>query len=148
MWEQQVVLKHDPDPAPVRRHPDARRGVLQHVAVQDDAAAGEWIEPSQGAQHGRLAGCVRAEKADHVAARRHELGVDRKRAGAQHDVGLQTHVRPRYPAFRGDRGHRLRNQWPRRATRTASETTSITRLSAIAAPLLFWSATYTASGMV
>ena len=148
MWKQQVVLEHDADPAPVRRHPYARRGVLQNVAVEHDAAAGERIEPGQGTQHGRLAGGVRAEKTDDVAARRHELGVDSKSAGAQRDVGLQTHVHLRCPALPGDGGHRLRNQWPRRATRTASETTSITRLSDIAAPLLFWSATYTASGMV
>ena len=63
--EQGVVLKHHPDPAPLRR--GVMGGAADALPANGDLTAAQTFEAGDGAQHGGLAAARRAEQAADIA---------------------------------------------------------------------------------
>ena len=59
--KQPRILKHLPNPALLRLHPDAMSAVLQHLAIERDMATFRAQQPGDGGDDGGFAGAGRAE---------------------------------------------------------------------------------------
>ena len=140
--EQPVVLEHEADRPPrgLDKGPGAR--VVDDLPGEHDAAGCDRDQPGQRAEQGGLPGPVRPEHAEHLAGRRGEGGPEGE--GAAPDLGVDDE--PAAAVVRsgaGRLGHGAtppRSQRSRRETSTMTETSSRTRLSAIAASGSFSSA--------
>ena len=130
--EQEKVLEHETDRAPLRGHGQQVDPVHPQVSLRGE-------QPGQGAQHRGLSRTVRAEQRQHVAGRHLEAGFHGETGMVDDQVGVHD----------GDgRGHRAPSQWSRSTTRMRTETASSTRLSTTAASGLRCISKYTASGIV
>ena len=87
-------------------------------------------EACQGVEQGALAGAVGPDDGQHLARLGGERGVD---AVGDPQVGDERSG--------GGRAHGVPNQWSRRATRTPTETSSISRLIEMAASWSAWRVT-------
>ena len=89
MREQQAVLEHQPDPAPVRLEPG------DVGAAQPDVPGGRRPHAGDGLEHEALAGAARPEQHDVAAVT--DLQVDRSRAepaGPHHQPAQLDHGAP------------------------------------------------------
>ena len=117
--EEQLPLEHQPDPP-------LADGQGEQVGAAEVRAALHVDEPGDGVEQRALAGAVGPDDGQDLAGLGGERGVD---AVGDPQVGHE-------PSSRG-RAHGVPSQWSRRATRTPTETSSITRLRERAAS---WSA--------
>ncbi len=117
--EERVILEHVPDRSALGGDPLARRRVVEHLAVDDDAPGVECEQAGDHPQHRRLAGTVGTEEHDRLAGLGVEPDVEGEHAEPDADTGLEAHAG---------------NHWSRSDTSTATDTASSTRLSAIAPP--------------
>ena len=115
--EQPQVLEHHARAALVGRHEDAGRRVVDDGAGDDQAAAGQAVEPGHGPPQRRLAGAV---SADH----RGDALADLQAVDPQHPA------RPGHPSVERDRHRGIHRS--RRVTSTARATAISTRLMATA----------------
>ena len=104
MREEQVVLEHDADRAPLGRHEHAL-AVVEHHTVELDAAAVDGDETGERAQERRLARAVRAEDRDRLALGRLQLGVEIERSERERDVRARGSSDTE-PAVAEEREHR------------------------------------------
>ena len=123
MREEQLSLEHQPDPA-------LADGQGEQVGGAEVCAALHVDEPGDGVEQRALAGAVGPDDGQDLARLGGERGVDA--------VG-DPQVCHELPS-RG-RAHGVPSQWSRRATRTPTETSSITRLIDRAASWSAWRVT-------
>jgi hypothetical protein len=90
--EEQVVLEHHADGAFGGGDEDVGRGVVEHRAVELDAAVVEGLEAGDDAQGGGLAGAVGPEQGDHLAVVDVNVDVEPEGAEVDFDGGVE-HVR-------------------------------------------------------
>ena len=139
--EQQVVLKHDADAAMLGGHVRTVAGSSRTSSSSTTAPALERFSPARARSTVVLPAAFGPSRPTTSPLVHRESGVDRQAARAQRDRGLQAHVSPRgCPRRRAwdgevERGGSMATE-PVAAQRhdTASDTASITRLRAIAAP--------------
>src|SRR5581483_6200274 len=132
--EEEQVLECDRDRALLGGHEDARGRIVERHAVDPKRAGVERDQAGERVHDRRLAGAVRAEERDQLAARDRELDVEIELAA--------THPEPCLDAHSASKKRR------RSATRTPSDTASSTTLKRIPASGRLSSDTYTSSGSV
>ncbi len=111
--EQQIVLEDHADPAVLGR------GGREIPPVDPEEPVGERRQPGQRAQGGGLAGAVRPEQRDRLAAGDGELDIQPELAAVHNQV-------------RVEKAHGAVNQRSRRAARIVTDTASRIRLSTTA----------------
>src|SRR5262249_37681419 len=116
--EEEMVLEHDPDRPALGRHVDARDGVVEHAIPDHDPSLRERHEARERAEERRLAGAVRPAGADRPPPARRQRDPEDEPVQPDDEVGLERHGA---------------SQRRRAATSTATDTTSRTTLSTIAA---------------
>src|SRR5437764_9890905 len=133
MREEPVVLEHETDRASRGLDEGALVRVVEDGAGERDAAGRERGEAGHRAEQRGLAGSVRPQQAENLTGRRGQADLEREAAAL--DLGIDDQVAAVLVRLRSHRGHRgeLRSQRSRKETSTATDTSSSTRLSAIAA---------------
>src|ERR1700730_4565262 len=139
MREEPVVLEHETDRASRGLDEGALVRVVEDRAGKGDAAGRQRGEAGHRAEQRGLAGSARPQQAENLTGRRGQADLEREAAAL--DLGIDDQAaaaRLRHGAVihRGE----PRSQRSRRETSTATDTTSSTRLSAIAASGSFSSA--------
>ena len=126
--EEPVVLEDEPDRPPGGLHEGSRVRVVQHLPRQRDAPGGDGGQARHRAEQCGLPGPVRPQQAEDLAAGGGE--ADREGETAAADLGVEDEA---IAAPMRHESEPPRSQWSRRETSTMMETSSSTRLSAIAA---------------
>ena len=121
--EQQVVLEDDGDGPAFGAHEDVGRRIVEGLAVELDAPVVDGQQPGEAAEQGALAGPVRSEHGDGLAALRGQLDVEEERPDGPPDPGVEAH---------GVGGRPPPRKRSRKATSTPKDTAISTRLSTIA----------------
>ena len=121
--EQEVVLEDDGDGSAFGADEDVGGRIVERFAVELDAAVVDGQQPGEAAEQGALAGTVRTEHGDGLAALGGQVDVEAERAEGADDPGVEGHAAGGRPPPR---------KRSRRATSTPKETAMSTRLSTIA----------------
>ncbi len=115
--KEDVILEHEAGSPALCGYVDAKRAVVQDLAVENHSAF-HLVQARQRSQQGGLARPVGTKHRDRLVRSRGQLDVEREAIPGDSYRGLERHT----PSHRS-----------RRPTRIATETTSRIRLSVIAA---------------
>src|ERR1700746_2668364 len=128
MREKPVVLEHETDRPP--RSLDKRAGirVVHHLPREHDAPGGDGGQAGHRAEQCRLSGPVRPQEAEDLTCCRREADGEGEAAAPDLGIDDQAVAAPVRHVTEPPR-----SQWSRSDTSTTTETTSSTRLRAIAA---------------
>jgi hypothetical protein len=80
MWEEEIVLKHDPNRTSLSRDVVAIRSILKNLPIQMDVPGREWDQASNSAKQCGLPRSVRPKQSDHFAFPDREFHVKGERA--------------------------------------------------------------------
>ena len=88
--EEQVVLEHDGDASLLGSQPGLGRRVVEHLAVELDAAGVDGEESGERTECRCLAGSVRSQERDGFAFGNVELDREVEKPEAQRNAAVQT----------------------------------------------------------
>ena len=143
VFEQHVVLKHEPDRATFGLNERRNRRVVDRVRVDHDSPSVDCGETSEATQQRALARTVRTEQRQHLAGPHLDVDAQVERSAAQLHVGAQAHSCTLVDSLPA-----RMNQRSRSATSTANEIAIMTNANTIACSGLVSRARYTANGIV
>ena len=137
--EQRVVLEHRSDPPLAGGHHHTRARIVPRASVEHDRTIRYREQPDDRPEHRRLAGTVRPDQRDRLAALHAKVAGDAQLADGEDDVDPQRHA----PDLATAPTHR-----PRSPARTAKEIATNTRLTSTARSASTSRARYASSGRV